>query len=179
MKKRAALLIAFVMALSLTCVPGAQTAIALMMSGEMTPVTMLTPAASPLYPAGTKIIIKTDHMDGMQGAVGVVSGAYDTLLYAVDYVSETGEWVVNHRWVIAEEIMNMTGRALAIGDVVTLGAGHMGGHGGTGKSATIVQISRGPAYMIDYDPTDGGERVINHQWVSEFEIEPFAEAKAN
>lgn len=170
MKKMIAILVASMLVLSLAG------ALAGQMMDDITPVEGLNPAESPLYPIGTKIIVKTDHMEGMQGAVGVVSGAFDTLLYAVDYVAEDGKTVINHRWVIAQEITSNTGNPPTIGDTVTLGTGHMGGHGGVGMSAVIVQISRGPAYMIDYDPTDGGERVVNHQWVSEFELEPYAEA---
>ena len=171
-KKSMALLAAFVVVVSLAGALATQSNEPSHMSGPITPVGDLTPAKTPLYPVGARIIIKTAHMEGMQGALGVVSGAYDTILYAVDYTDEDGRAVINHRWVIAEEIANGAGNALKIGDTVSLGTGHMGGHGGVGKSAIIVQICRGPAYMVDYDPVDGGERVVNHQWVSEFEIEP-------
>jgi len=53
---------------------------------------------------------------------------------------------------------------------VTLGQGHMESLGGAGLSAVIRQVAQGPAYMVDYDPTDGGARVVNHQWVAEFEL---------
>lgn len=138
----------------------------------MTPVEDLTPAANPLYPVGSEVVIETDHMAGMQGARGVVSGAFDATLYAVDYVSDAGEAIRNHRWVIAGEIEGRAGRAFAVGDRVTLGEGHMGGLGGAGKAAVIVRAVAGPAYMVDYDPTDGGARVVNHQWVAEFELKP-------
>lgn len=106
----------------------------------------------------------------MQGAEGVVSGAFDTTLYAVDYTAASGAKVENHRWVIAEEIENSAGKAFAVGDTVTLGQGHMESLGGAGLSAVIRQVAQGPAYMVDYDPTDGGARVVNHQWVAEFEL---------
>ena len=51
-----------------------------------------------------------------------------------------------------------------MGDTVTLAAkGHMEGMGGAGVQAVIAQVVAGPAYMVDYDPTDGSARVINHQ----------------
>ena len=172
MKKMTAILVVLVAMLSLAGALAAQSSNSSHMNDAITPVEGLIPAKSPLYPVGTAVIIKTDHMEGMQGAAGVVSGVYETILYAVDYMSEDGKMVINHRWVIAEEIQNSTGKTLTIGDTVSLGTGHMGGHGGVGRNATIVQISRGPAYMVDYDPVGGGERVVNHQWVSEYEIEP-------
>lgn len=137
---------------------------------QMTPVDQLTPAESPKYPVGTQVVIDTDHMPGMQGAKGVVSGAFDTTVYAVDYTAADGTAVVNHRWVIAEEIENSAGKTFAVGDTVTLGMGHMESLGGAGLSAVIVQVVEGPVYMVDYDPTDGGARVVNHQWVSESEL---------
>ena len=72
----------------------------------MTPVEALASAANPKYPVGTQVILETDHMPGMQGAKGVVSGAYDTTLYAVGYTTSDGTQVKDHRWVIAEEIEN-------------------------------------------------------------------------
>ncbi len=141
-----------------------------MQSMPMTPVDDLTPSVGPAYPVGTEIVLGTDHMTGMQGAKGVVSGAYDTTLYAVDYTASDGMAVKNHRWVIAEEIENGAVKTFAVGDTVTLGQGHMGSMGGAGQSAVIVQVVEGPAYMVDYDPTDGSARVTNHQWVAEFEL---------
>lgn len=137
----------------------------------MTPVENLTSSENPMYPAGTEVIIRTDHMPGMMGAKGIVSGAYDTTLYAVDYTDIDGNEVKNHRWIITEKIEDSTGKTLAVGDTMTLGQGHMEGMGGAGQSAVIVQVVQGPAYMVDYEPTDGGARVTNHQWVAEFELE--------
>jgi hypothetical protein len=137
----------------------------------MTPVEALTPAANPKYPVGTQVILETDHMPGMQGAKGVVSGAYETTLYAVDYTTSAGTQVKDHRWVIAEEIENSAGKAFQVGDTVTLAAkGHMEGMGGAGVQAVIAQVAPGLAYMVDYDSTDGSARVTNHQWVAEFEL---------
>lgn len=139
--------------------------------GLMTPVDHLNPAKNPKYPVSAEVVIDTDHMPGMQGARGVVSGAFDTTIYAVDYTAADGTPAVNHRWVIAEEIENSAGKTFAVGDTVTLGHGHMESMGGAGLLAVIVQVVEGPVYMVDYDPTDGGLRVIHHQWVSESELE--------
>lgn len=140
-------------------------------SHAMTAVDDFKAAVNPLYPVGTEVIIDTDHMPGMQGAKGVVSGAYDTMLYAVDYTDADGTAITNHRWVVSEEIEGGEHGAFAVGDSGMLkGAGHMESLGGAGLEAVIVQVAEGPAYMVDYDPTDGAERVVNHQWVAEFEL---------
>jgi hypothetical protein len=136
-----------------------------------TPVDNLTPAANPKYPVGAQVVIETDHMPGMQGAKGVISGAYDTTLYAVDYTASDGTRIENHRWVVAEEIVNDAGKSWQVGDAVTLaGKGHMESMGGAGMQAVIRQVAPGPAYMVDYDPVGGGARVTNHQWMAEFEL---------
>lgn len=136
----------------------------------MTAVDDFKAAANPLYPVGTEVVIDTDHMPGMQGAKGVVSGAFDTTLYAVDYTDADGTAVKNHRWVVSEEIEGGL-KAFDVGDSVALkSAGHMESLGGAGLEAVIVQVVDGPAYMVDYDPTDGDARVMNHQWVAEFEL---------
>lgn len=137
----------------------------------MTPVDNLTQAENPLYPVGAAVIINTDHMPGMMDAKGTISGAFDTTLYAVDYTDMHGMVVPNHRWVISEEIEGSADKTFQVGDTVTLGQGHMESMGGAGQSAVIAQVVQGPAYMVDYDPTDGSARVVNHQWVAEFELQ--------
>ena len=138
---------------------------------SMTPVDRLTLALDPMYPVGAQVVIETDHMAGTMGARGVVSGAFDTTLYAVDYTASDGTEVKSHRWVVSEEIVGGADKTFEVGDTVTLGQGHMESLGGAGLSAVIVQVVDGPAYMVDYDPTDGSARVVNHQWIAEFELE--------
>lgn len=140
------------------------------MEMPMTPVDNLVKSENALYPVGTEVVIETDHMSGMMEARGIVSGAFDTTLYAVNYTDADGMAVDNHRWVISEEIEGSVGKTFQVGDTVTLGQGHMGSMGGAGQSAVITQVVEGPAYMVDYDPTDGSARVVNHQWVAEFEL---------
>lgn len=137
----------------------------------MTPVDNLVQAENPVYPVGTAVVINTDHMTGMMDAKGTISGAYDTTLYAVDYTDMHGMVVSNHRWVISEEIEGSADKTFQVGDTVTLGQGHMESMGGAAQSAVITQVVQGPAYMVDYDPTDGSARVVNHQWVAEFELQ--------
>ncbi|MFV0412380.1 MAG: DUF1541 domain-containing protein [Oscillospiraceae bacterium] len=132
-------------------------------------------ASNPKFAVGSKVIILADHMEGMAGAQGVVSGAYDTTVYAIDYEDkETGEKITNHKWIIHEEIEGAAQTAYAVGDTVTLKAGHISTMGGEGVTATISEVVPGVAYMVDYQPTDGSEAVEKHQWVVESELEAVA-----
>ncbi|WP_010238261.1 YdhK family protein [Clostridium arbusti] len=142
-------------------------------SESMTSVDNLTKEKNAAYTVGTSVIINTDHMKGMKGAKGTVSGVYKTTVYAIDYTpSDGGTEVKNHRWVIKEELEDSSSENYAVGDELTLKSGHMSGMGGKGVKAKIVQVVEGPAYMVDYKPTDGSKEVKNHQWVIESELQP-------
>jgi len=39
-----------------------------------------------------------------------------------------------------------------------------------GAAGTIDSAEKTTVYMIDYTPTTGGEKVTNHQWVTESEL---------
>jgi hypothetical protein len=123
----------------------------------------------PKFPVGTKVILKTDHMEGMDGAEATVTGAFDTTLYEVSYKPTTGgEEVKNHKWVVQEEL-DTDKTDLKKGDKVTLKADHM--EGMDGAKATIEKAVPGTAYMVDYKPTTGGEEVKNHKWLTDDELE--------
>lgn len=130
----------------------------------------LIKAENPKYEVGSKVIINTDHMEGMNGAEGTVSGVYDTTVYAVNYRSSDGEEVRNHKWIIKEELENGEEVNYSIGDEVILKNGHMSSMGGEGMKGEIVEVVQGPVYMIDYKPTNGEKEVKNHQWVIESEL---------
>lgn len=126
-------------------------------------------AENPTYKVGSEAIVKTDHMEGMKGAVATIVGAYDTTAYAVSYTPVTGgERVENHKWVIQEEIKTADGKTLEPGTEVTLEADHMKGM--KGATAEIDSFEKTTVYMIDYTPTIGGEEVKNHKWVTESEL---------
>lgn len=140
----------------------------------VTPTDTFTPAEDPAYPVGTEVIMIADHMPGMAGAAARVSGAFDTVLYAINYTNaDTGEEVLWHRWVIHEEIQGSGDEPWKVGDQVILLPGHISGMGGEGARAEIVEVVAGVAYMVDFTPTDGGEPIINHQWVSQEELLPY------
>ncbi len=126
-------------------------------------------AENPTYQVGSKAIIKTDHMEGMDGAIATIVGAYDTTAYAITYSPVTGgERVENHKWVIQEELKDADDKVFAAGAKVTIEADHIMGM--KGASAEIDSNEQTTVYMIDYMPTTGGEEVKNHKWVTESEL---------
>lgn len=128
----------------------------------------LKEAKSPSFPVGSKAIMETDHMEGMQGAEATIVGAYDTTAYVVSYTPTTGgDPVEDHKWVIQEEIKDANEGAIEAGSEVTLEADHM--EGMKGATAKIVSAENTTVYMVDYTSTSG-EEVKNHKWVTEEEL---------
>lgn len=124
---------------------------------------------NPKYKVGEQVILKSDHMEGMNGAEATIVGAYDTTAYAVSYTPTTGgEPVKNHKWVIQQEIKDAGDKTLDPGTKVTLEADHM--EGMNGAKGTIDSAEKTTVYMVDYTPTIGGTKVTNHKWVTEDEL---------
>ena len=131
----------------------------------------LQEAENPTYPVGDTVTIQTDHMAGMEGATGTIVGAFDTVAYEVTYEPTNGDSIVeNHKWVLKEEIPEARNQEepLSEGTEVTLEASHM--EGMEGVTATIDSAEETTVYMLDYQPTDGGEMIKNHKWVTEDEL---------
>ena len=131
----------------------------------------LQEAENPTYPVGDTVTIQTDHMAGMEGATGTIVGAFDTVAYEVTYEPTNGDSIVeNHKWVLKEEIPEARNQEepLSEGTEVTLEASHM--EGMEDATATIDSAEETTVYMLDYQPTDGGEMVKNHKWVTEDEL---------
>lgn len=127
-------------------------------------------AENPEYPVGTKVILATDHMEGMEGAEATISGAYETTIYEVTYEpTNGGDPVSNHKWVVQEELKDQEGQAKP-GDTVILEAEHM--EGMKGATATVDNAIQGTAYAVDYTPTNGGEPMKDHMWVTGDEVKP-------
>lgn len=128
-------------------------------------------AENPEYAVGDEVTIQTDHMMGMNGAQGEIVGAFDTVAYEVSYTpTNGGDPVMNHKWVVQEEIADSGNDIIEDGTDVTLEAFHM--EGMEGAEATIESSNDTIVYMIDYQPTNGGEVVKNHKWVTEDELAP-------
>ncbi|OWA37045.1 hypothetical protein B9G55_02925 [Saccharibacillus sp. O16] len=129
----------------------------------------LKEAVNPAYPVGTSVTLHTDHMPGMNGASGTVTGAYDTIIYSVSYMpTNGGDPVDHHKWVIREELKSKDGSAPEVGDSALIEADHM--EGMKGAEAKIDTAKQGVIYMVDYMPTEGGEMVQNHMWLTEEEL---------
>lgn len=129
----------------------------------------LQEAENPTYPEGSTVIITASHMPGMEGAEATISGAFDTTIYEVSYTPTTGEnRVMDHRWVIQEDLEEGSDVAEA-GDEVILDADHM--EGMQGATAVVEEAITGTIYAVDYNSTVDGERVTNHMWVTEDELE--------
>lgn len=129
----------------------------------------LTEAAEPTYPVGAEVTLAADHMEGMDGASATIVGAYDTTAYSVDYTPTTGgPEVVDHRWVVQEEIEDADEEPLADGTAITLDAEHMDGM--DGAEGTIHSSTEETVYVVDYEMD--GMTMTDHLWVVESEIEP-------
>jgi hypothetical protein len=127
--------------------------------------------ANPTYKVGSKAVITEDHMPGMDGAEATIVGAYDTVVYSLSYdPTNGGPRVENHKWVIHEELKNPGDQPLKPGDEATINAEHM--EGMKGAKAVIDTAEKMTVYMVDFIPTDGSEKVTNHQWVTESELSP-------
>ncbi|WP_077324833.1 YdhK family protein [Virgibacillus siamensis] len=135
----------------------------------------LKKAENPKYEVGSNAIIKAKHMHmkGMSGAKATIAGAYDTTAYTVSFTpTNGGEPVKNHKWVIHEELLvkDPGDATLEPGTEVTLNAGHMKGM--AGAAAVIDSAKETTVYMVNFTPTTGGDKVVNHKWVVESELEP-------
>ncbi|MCJ7858675.1 YdhK family protein [Corynebacterium kalidii] len=126
-------------------------------------------AADPTYPVGTDVVLTADHMAGMDGATATIAGAFDTYTYSVSYTpTDGGAPVVDHKWVVQEELADAGDRRLEDGTTVTLTADHMPGM--DGAEATIDSSTDETVYMVDYEAD--GRTMTNHKWVTESEIRP-------
>lgn len=129
----------------------------------------LKEAKNPTYKIGDKAILKTEHMEGMNGAEATIVGAYETTAYVISYTPTTGgERVTNHKWIIQEEIENAGDETYEPGAEVITEADHMKGM--DGATVVIDSAEQTTVYMVDYTPTTGGEKVTNHKWVTESEL---------
>lgn len=132
-------------------------------------------AEDPTYEVGSTAIINVKHMnmEGMGDAEATIAGAYNTTAYTVSYTPTTGdEPVEDHKWVIHEELLveDPGDAPLEPGTEVTLNADHMKGM--NGATATIDSAEDTTVYMVDFTPTTDEEKVVNHKWVVESELEP-------
>ena len=125
-------------------------------------------AESPKFPVGSQARMTADHMDGMEGATATISGAFKTFTYSVNHDPvDGGERVVDHRWVVQEELQDVGEERLADGTPVTILADHMSGM--KGAKGEIAYSTDETVYMVDYE--SDGMKMTNHKWVTESELE--------
>ncbi|SEK56515.1 Protein of unknown function [Carnobacterium iners] len=123
------------------------------------------------YEIGDQVTLLTDHMPGMKGATATIVGAFDTTAYEITFQpTNSDELVENHKWVVQEELAGTKDqeKPLEPGTEIIVEAKHMAGM--EGASATIDSFEDTTVYMIDYEPTSGGETVTNHKWFTEDEL---------
>ncbi|SMH28188.1 Protein of unknown function [Carnobacterium iners] len=123
------------------------------------------------YEIGDQVTLLTDHMPGMKGATATIVGAFDTTAYEITFQpTNSDELVENHKWVVQEELAGTKDqeKPLEPGTEIIVEAKHMAGM--EGASATIDSSEDTTVYMIDYEPTSGGETVTNHKWFTEDEL---------
>ncbi|USS89245.1 YdhK family protein [Fructilactobacillus cliffordii] len=131
--------------------------------------TDLKKAKHPKYKVGEKVTITADHMMGMKGAKATVAGVYDSPLYVVDFKdSKTNKEVKNHKYVVKSELKAEKGKKLCKGTKVTINADHM--EGMKNAKGKIVKVCSGPAYAVNFTPTNGGQKYTNHKWLSQSEL---------
>lgn len=131
----------------------------------------LKEAEKPAFEVGSQAIIKSDHMQGMNGAEAIIVGAYETTVYTVSYTPTTGgERVEDHKWVIHEELKDAGDEPLEQGAEATIEASHI--EGMDGATAEIDSAENTIVYMVDFTPVGGGDEVKNHKWVTESELSP-------
>ena len=109
-------------------------------------------AADPTYPIDSTAVLTADHMPGMAGSEATITGAFDTTAYSVSYTpTDGGEPVVDHKWVVHEELEDPGEAPLPAGTEVVLEADHMPGMEGAEAtiSATVPSTATSPARMID------------------------------
>lgn len=131
----------------------------------------LAVAENPTYPVESQAVMHANHMEGMDGAVATIAGAFETTVYTVSYTpTNGGEAVKDHKWVIHEEIENAGEEPFKPEDEAVLNADHM--EGMDGAAATIDSAEKTTVYMVNYRDTETGEDVTNHKWVTESELSP-------
>lgn len=126
-------------------------------------------AADPTYPIDSTAVLTADHMPGMAGSEATITGAFDTTAYTVSYTpTDGGEPVVDHKWVVHEELEEPGEAPLPAGTEVVLEADHMPGM--EGAEATIESSTEETVYMVD--TTIDGMEMANHKWFVESELQP-------
>lgn len=125
-------------------------------------------AVNPKFKVGDSVKIDAEHMPGMEGAIGTVTGVYSTTAYEVNYDPTDGSpRVEDHKWVVHEELDNPGDAPLAEDTPIVIEAEHLKGM--KGAHGTVEDAESTNVYMVDFDAN--GTHFTNHKWVTEDELE--------
>lgn len=62
------------------------------------------------FEVGDEVTVEAYHMPGMEGAMATIDAVNETTVYLVDYIdTESGEEVINHKWVTEDELATLDG----------------------------------------------------------------------
>ncbi len=56
------------------------------------------------FQPGDEVTLNASHMEGMEGATAEIESVEQTTVYMVDFTTENGEEVKNHKWVVESEL---------------------------------------------------------------------------
>lgn len=116
---------------------------------------------------GSTVTLTADHMPGMKGARAHVNGAFDGIVYGVTYTPTTGGApVVDHKWIVQQEIQGAGSEPLKPGTPITITADHMDGM--KGAKGTVVEVHRETVYTVSFEAD--GTHYYNHKWVVDDEM---------
>lgn len=60
------------------------------------------------FEVGDEVTVEAYHMPGMEGTIATITEVSETTVYLVDYIdTQSGEEVINHKWVTEEEIASL------------------------------------------------------------------------
>ncbi|MFC5560194.1 DUF1541 domain-containing protein [Ureibacillus thermophilus] len=63
-------------------------------------------SGAPMEP-GRELVIKANHVEGMEGAKATVESADEGPVYIIDFTTTTGEKVENYKWLVEEELASV------------------------------------------------------------------------
>ncbi|MFB4213466.1 DUF1541 domain-containing protein [Shouchella sp. JSM 1781072] len=136
----------------------------------------LAVADEPAFPIGSKAIIKSDELPGMQYAVATIKGAYDTTAYEIQYTLADGSDQMTYKWVLAEEFLEFRDEPFKNGELVQVDPDALPDL--NGANVQIVDHQETTVYMVDFISTSK-EEIENFKWVSEEDLQPLTQKRVD
>ncbi|GLB46402.1 hypothetical protein WR164_03810 [Philodulcilactobacillus myokoensis] len=121
-------------------------------------------ARHPKFKVNSKVYLETGARKYMRHSHAKVVGVYRSKLYEVNYRPKHRKHVIRHyHWLVYKQISGHLRRGAHVR--LKSNYGHM-----RSAYATIIDINNGPAYMVNYRPTNGGYVIKNYKWLSQSEL---------